>query len=108
MKPPSEKQAASEIAQLLAELLGSESKAIRLRPAADSNGYDYLISAPGHRLIVQYKQVASAGPLTEAVSRLKLSADTLQDSGQPLIVVPFMGEVGKEICDRTGVSWMDL
>ena len=108
MKPPSEKQAASEIADLLADLLASGPKAIRLRPAAESNGYDYLISAPGHRFIVEYKRVASAGPLAEAVNRLKLSAETLQHSGPPLIVVPFMGEVGKEICDRTGVSWMDL
>ena len=108
MKPPSEKQAAPEIADLLAELLGRRPKAIRLRPAAESNGYDYLISAPGHRFVVEYQRVASAGPLAEAVNRLKLSANTLPDSGQPLIVVPFMGEVGKEICDRTDVSWMDL
>jgi Transcriptional regulator, AbiEi antitoxin, Type IV TA system len=52
--------------------------------------------------------VASAGPLAEAVNRLKLAADALADSGLPLIVVPFMGEVGKEICNRTGVSWLDL
>jgi Transcriptional regulator, AbiEi antitoxin, Type IV TA system len=108
MKPPSEKQAAAEIADVLADVLGCGPKAIRLRPAADSKGYDYLISAPGHRFVVGYKRVASAGPLTEAMHRLKLSADNLQDRGQLLIVVPFMGEVGKEICDRAGVSWMDL
>jgi hypothetical protein len=106
MKPPSEKQAAAEIVDLLADLLDSSPKKIRSQAAA--NGYDYSISVPGHRFLVEYKVSASAGPLVGAVDQLKKYADANQDKGLPLIVVPFMGQVGRELCDRSGMSWLDL
>ena len=101
MKPPSEKQAAAEIVDLLADLLDSSPKKIRSQAAA-ANGYDYSISVPGHRFLVEYKVSASAGPLAGAVDQLKKYADAHQDKGLPLIVVPFMGQVGRELCDRSG------
>ena len=107
MKPPSEKQAVAEIVDLLADLLGSSPKKIRSQAAA-ANGYDYSISVPGHRFLVEYKVSASAGPLAGAVDQLKKYADANQDKGLPLIVVPFMGQVGRELCDRSGISWLDL
>ena len=107
MKPPSEKQAAAEIVELLADLLDSSPKKIRSQAAA-ANGYDYSISVPGHRFLVEYKVSASAGPLAGAVDQLKKNADVHQDKGLPLIVVPFMGQVGRELCDRSGMSWLDL
>ena len=107
MKPPSEKQAAAEIVDLLADLLGSSPKKIRSQAAA-ANGYDYSISAPGHRFLVEYKVSASAGPLAGAVDQLKKYAEANQDKGLPLIVVPFMGQVGRELCDRSEISWLDL
>src|ERR1051326_1311993 len=106
MKPPSERQAASEIVDSLAELLGTRTKAIRFQPA-QSKGYDCLISAPGYRFIVEYKKVASAGPLADAINSLKLAVKALPDKAQALIVVPFMGDVGKVICERSSVSWLD-
>ena len=107
MKPPSEKQAVAEIVDLLADLLDSSPKKIRSQAAA-ANGYDYSISAPGHRFLVEYKVSASAGPLAGAVDQLKKYADANQDKGLPLIVVPYMGQVGRELCDRSGISWLDL
>lgn len=108
MKPPTEKQAASEIVDLLADLFGSSTKAVRLREAATSNGYDYSISVPGHRFIVEYKNLASAGPLANSVDRLQQFAEGHPDGSLPLIVVPFMGQVGRELCEKSGVSWLDL
>jgi len=107
MKPPSEKQAAAEIVDLLADLLDTSPKKIRSQAAA-ANGYDYSISAPGHRFLVEYKVSASAGPLAGAVDQFNKYADANQDKGLPLIVVPYMGQVGREVCERSGISWMDL
>ena len=107
MKPPSEKQAVDEIVDLLADLLDSSPKKIRSQAAA-ANGYDYSISVPGHRFLVEYNVSASAGPLAGAVDQLKKYADANQDKGLPLIVVPFMGQVGGELCHRSDISWLDL
>jgi hypothetical protein len=107
MKPPSEKQAAAEIVDVLADLLGSSPKKIRSQAAA-ANGYDYSISVPDHRFLVKYKKSASAGPLAVAVDHLKKCVGGNQDKGLPLIVVPFMGQVGRELCDKSDISWLDL
>ena len=66
------------------------------------------ISVPGHRFSVEYKSSASAGPLASAVHQLKRSAEADQEQGLPLIVVPYMGHVGRGLCEKSGVSWLDL
>lgn len=108
MKPPTEKQAASVILDLLAELFGNSPRTIRVQEAGASNGYDYSISLPSHRFLVEYKNQASAGPLASAVDHLKHAAEAQPNKGSPLIVVPYMGDVGREICDKSGVAWLDL
>ena len=108
MKPPTEKQAASVIVELLADLLDSPPRAIRLREAGPSTGYDYSISAPGRRFLVEYKNSASVGPLATAIFRLKHAGEADQGGNLPLIVVPFMGQVGRDLCEQSGLSWMDL
>jgi hypothetical protein len=108
MKLPTEKQAASEIIDLLADLIGSSPKAIRLREAGASDGYDFSISVPGHRFLVQCKASASAGPLATAIDQVKRSSNVPQDGGLPLILVPYMGPVGRELCEKSGMSWLDL
>jgi len=112
MKPPTEHQAAPEIIDLLAELFGispqASPQAIRLNSAARSAGYDYSIALPGHRLLAEYKNVASAGPLANALPQLKQAAEADPDGGLPLMVVPFMGEVGRKLCEEFGIAWMDL
>ncbi len=107
MKPPAEKQAAAEIVDALADLLGSSPKKIRSQGAAAS-GFDYSISSPGQRFLVEYKTSASAAPLAGAVDQFKQHVGVKQQQGLPLIVVPFMGEVGRELCEKSGISWLDL
>ena len=65
MKPPTAKQAASEIIDLLADLLGSSPKAILMEEGHGSNRIDLSISVPGYRWLaaVSTKASASVGPL---------------------------------------------
>ena len=107
MKPPTEKQASPEIIDLLADFLDSSPKKIRSQ-IATANEYDYLITAPEHRFLVEYKASASAGPLAGTIDKLKKYADTHSTKGLPLIVVPFMGQVGRDLCNKSNVSWLDL
>ena len=108
MKPPTEEQVASEIIDLFADLFGSSPKAVCVREAGASDGYDYLISVPDHRFLVEYKRSASLGPMTSAIDQLKRSSEGLRDNGLPLILVPYMGKLGRELCEKSGVSWLDL
>src|SRR6516164_3443107 len=108
MKPPSEKQAASELSELLAELLGVRPRAIRVDHVGATKGYDYAISAGGPRFMAEYKSNASTGAVAAAVDGLNRLAETRAIKGLPLVVVPFMGPVGRQICDQAHVSWLDL
>ena len=108
MQPPREQHAKQEIVDTLAEVLGRPPKTIRVRHGAGAGGCDFLISSPGHRFLVEYKNVASAGPLAPAIQQLRCYAQAARDNGVPLIVVPFMGPVGQRLCDDAGVSWLDL
>lgn len=108
MKPPSGKQAASLIIDLLADLLGTPPKAIRLREAKATNAFDFSIALPGRRLLVECKSSAAVGPLAAGIDGLKQFAEANQGGSLPLIVVPFMGEVGRDLCEKSGLSWLDL
>jgi hypothetical protein len=108
MKPPTEKQAAPQIIDLLADLLGSSPKASFVEAQRGSNRIDLSVSVPGHRFFVEYKNSASTGPLAAALEQLKQYAIAHPSAGSPLIVVPFMGQVGRELCDKSGMSWLDL
>ena len=64
--------------------------------------------------VVEWKSVATAASIHAVIILLRRYADELERSGQvdekvvPLMVVPFMGDVGRERCAEYGVSWMDL
>ncbi len=108
MKPPNEKQAVSEIVELLAEQFCSSPKAIRVQHVGAALPCDYAISVAGHRFMTEYKSNASTSSVAAAIDGLNRSAEINADLGLPLIVVPFMGQVGLQLCDRSGMSWLDL
>src|ERR1700722_2532054 len=108
MKPPREKQAAPEIIGLLAGLFSSSPMAIEVQEVGSTNRYNYMISVAGHRFMAEYKSNASAGSVAVAIDCLKRSSETMTDAGLPLIVVPFMGEVGRQLCDQSPISWLAL
>ena len=57
---------------------------------------------------MEYKNVATAGPLSNVIDSLKKSWAANRNGGQPLIVVPYMGQIGRQLCDKSGMSWLDL
>jgi hypothetical protein len=108
MKPPNEQQATSQIVDLLADLFGSPPRAVQVEHVGATEPYDYLISVADHRFIAEYKSNASAGAVAAAINGLKRSVKTNVNPGLPLIVVPFMGDVGRKLCDQSQMPWLDL
>jgi hypothetical protein len=98
MPPPIER-----ILELLCEYTG-----LPLRTRSESEaGWDAKFEGPGVTFLIEYKTVAGAESVGAAVRRI-----TARVPGKtwtvPLIVVPFMGEVGKALCKQAGVAWLDL
>ena len=108
MKPPNEKQAASEIIDLLTDVFGSSPKAIKVQQVGAANRFDYAISIDCHRFIADYKNSASTASVAVAIDGLKRSAETNATAALPLIVVPYMGQVGRQLCDQARMAWLDL
>lgn len=102
---------ASEVPTTLARLLAIDPSTLALqrpdRGAADK-GVDLVIQAGSYRFLVEFKASASAGPISEAAHQVQVSASQGRRGVIPLVVVPFMGEVGRRVCEEAGVSWLDL
>ena len=108
MKAPSEKQAASEIIDLLADLFDNSPKATQFQEVGATRRYDFAIRVGAYRFIAEYKSNASAGSVATAIDVLKCYAAAAADAALPLIIVPWMGQVGRQLCDQSGMSWLDL
>lgn len=68
---------------------------------------DPVLNWAGHRLRVQVKAGARAAQVDNALRQLRARAVSGGNAGS-LLVVPHMGEVGERMCERAGVSWVDL
>jgi DNA-binding transcriptional ArsR family regulator len=78
-------------------------------PPAPIDGYepDAEFRASSRGFVVEYKAAASADVIGGAITSLQRVRHAQPDA-IPLIVVPFMGDVGKRLCEEAGVSWLDL
>ena len=70
-------------------------------------GADAVFHVNGQRFIVEVKSNARSASVARAVVQLKEARKRIPDAA-PLLVIPFMGETGVEICQREGVNWIDL
>ena len=70
-----------------------------------SGAVDLTVQAGELKFAVEYRASASAGPLAGAVQSLE-TCD--RETSIPLVAVPFMGKTGREICEKAGISWLDL
>lgn len=106
--PPTKPQAGPEIEASIASLFEINQDDIRCRAMADKNDCDFLVEVNDFMFWVEYRQTASAGPVAGAVEKLKSYANRLDDQNVPLVVVPYMGRIGQDICRKGGMSWLDL
>lgn len=88
---------------LLAELANLPVKSARQGQAADLR----LRLGP-HLLAVRVKTNSRAGMVAEAAKIARQAAKKGKPAATPLVAVPFMGEVGRRICQEEGVSYVDL
>jgi hypothetical protein len=69
---------------------------------------DALFRVGDRRLAVELKSNARSATVSQAVARLRKYREQLSSDVDLLLVVPRMGDVGAQICEREGVNWIDL
>lgn len=66
------------------------------------------MSAGDFNFLVKFKASGQAAAVALAARSLKGLAEQRKQKSVPLLVVPYMGEVGRRLCAETGVCWLDL
>ncbi len=92
--------------EILADLLGVALGDLDMR-GEDANGAD-LIRAAGAAFVLVINKSTAAAPIAAAAKKAKYSASHHLHHVVPIVVVPFMGEVGRKVCEEAGVGWFDL
>ncbi len=59
-------------------------------------------------LACEVKVRGESASVASFVQKAREAASGAGKTAVPVVVVPFMGEVGRQICDEAGVSWLDL
>ena len=78
---------------------------VRSTPSPET---DMVVSAVGQTFVIEFKMSTGAALVASAAKRLQEQAGRLKKGAVPLLVVQFMGEVGRRVCLEAGVSWLDL
>lgn len=95
----------------LAELLSLPPSQIEAEPEPRLSGdvhLDLLVRASRFRFAVEYKSRGDAADVGAAVRLVQRAAANSRTKLIPLVVAPYIGDVGREICEEAGVCWLDL
>jgi len=108
MESPFEKQVVSQVPALLARLLEMPEDLVKVRPGAKGSGPDLVISAGEHTFHVESKSSSARAPMILALSRLRERRGDMKKEVIPLLIVPYMGETGRRLCEERELAWLDL
>lgn len=96
-----------EIIRLLTDYTDLPFRAVGEAEPGGSGGWDAVLESRGVTFLVEYRSSASTEAIGSALGRIR---ERTPGRGRlaPLLVVPYMGEVGRELCRRARVAWLDL
>jgi hypothetical protein len=97
---------AAKAPETLAGLLGVSLADLDAR-SDDASGADLVITG-SHTFVIEFKKSTSAALIAAATKQVKNYAGRVRRHTVPLVVVPFMGDVGSKVCEEVGVGWFDL
>ncbi len=100
-----------ELGAVIARVLGVPADAVQVSapPSRLEPHLDLVVRASGFSFLVQIKERGGAGEVASAISRVQQRSGRRSSRREiPLIVVRFMGETGRDLCDRAGLAWLDL
>lgn len=98
---------ALKVPEMLAGLLGVAPAELEVR-TNDPSGADLVVAAAGQTFVVEVNKSTGAAPIAAASRKVLELAKRQRRRVVPLLAVPFMGEIGRRMCEEAGVGWMDL
>lgn len=103
-----EKQAISEIPNILSKFLEIPENNVNISEPGEGSGRDLSVKADGYQFFVECKSSSARAQLNLALLQIEEKKGALKQDVIPLIVVPYMGETGRSFCDEHKLSWIDL
>jgi len=101
-----------EVPKRLAELLAVPASRMKVerQPSAIGKGghVDLIAQSGGFTFVVECKSKGEATSVAIATRQVRAYAEHFKKKAIPVVAVPYMGEVGRKLCDEAGVSWLDL
>ena len=106
-------QLEQEVPKRLAELLAVPLSRVRVerQPAAGRGKpgqADLLVSVGNLSFVVECKTSSQAASVALAARSVKGFVEQFKKRSVPLVAVPYMGEVGRRLCEEAEVGWLDL
>ena len=110
MGAPSEKHAIRLATSMLAELIEMPPEVVSSHTDEPLGGrVDVVVGAGPYRFALEYKRSGRAAPVASAIDHLRRRSGSIEGGPSiPVVVVPFMGDVGDQLCTDAGVAWLDL
>ncbi len=108
MKVPSEKEAIRRASEMLAEWLGIDGKYLSREKARRSRPGDAILEVDKHVFVIESKSSGAAAAVSDAAEQVRAYAASVNKNAIPIVVVPYMGEAGRQVCRQAGVQWLDL
>lgn len=102
---PKEKQLVAEVPAALASLLDVPQEDVKVEAGSEA---DLVVSAAGHSFVVEVLGAASPGALAAHASQVAAAARRQGRKAVPLLVVPFMSDAGRRVCEDASIPWFDL
>ena len=107
-------QAVRQVAECISTFIESNCRKLEPGEVHSADRPDAVLQAGSFVFVVEWKSVATAASIDSAMRNVRRHAENLARSQcvaekiVPLVVVPFMGDAGRERCAEQGVAWMDL
>jgi len=103
-----EKDALQKIVDLLAKWLKVSKNKIRKKDQFHNENVYGHFKVGKYEFIIEIKAGSNSAQVSSAIQTLKKNRIQFHAPYIPLVVAPFMGEVGRKLCEDSGVSWADL
>lgn len=104
-------EAIDEIPEMLSEHLQLEVQQVLEQRKQEGGGADQasdlVVVLDGLKFDIEYKHRSRAEQVGQAVRSVR-EPDRQASDSIPLVVVPYMGDIGRKLCEDAQVPWMDL
>ena len=97
-----------QLPKLIAESIGITTRKVSIIHTGSRHKSNFLLKAGKYKFLVEFKSSASKASLLMTISQLRKEIQDHQVEATPLVVVPYMPKSGRDMCEISGISWVDL